>query len=112
MPVSTSARQGTPMMVVCSRSDERRAAVAAQLKERYSATYEVVSVATSSEGAEALVAASGEDRQVAILLADDPASWTTDTPSSRSPPGCSRTHDGASSWSGGPGVTGTPPTWC
>ncbi len=72
MPVSTSPRQGMPMMVVCSRSDERRAAVAAQLEERYSATYEVVSVATSSEGAEALVAASGEDRQVAILLADDP----------------------------------------
>ena len=71
MPVSTSARQGTPMMVVCSRSDERRAAVAAQLEERYSATYEVVSVATSSEGADALVAASRDDRQVAILLADD-----------------------------------------
>jgi thioredoxin reductase (NADPH) len=60
------------MMVVCSGSDERRAAVAAQLEERYSATYEVVSVATSSEGAEALVAASADDRQVAILLADDP----------------------------------------
>ena len=59
------------MMVVCSQSDERRAAVAAQLEERYSATYEVVSVATSSEGADALVAASRDDRQVAILLADD-----------------------------------------
>ena len=59
-------------MVVCSESDERRAAVAAQLEERYSATYEVVSVATSSEGADALAAASRDDRQVAILLADDP----------------------------------------
>ena len=46
--------------------------MAAQLEERYSATYEVVSVATSSEGADALVAASRDDRQVAILLADDP----------------------------------------
>ncbi len=72
MPVSTSPRQGLPMMVVCSRSDERRAAVAGQLEERYSATYEVVSVATSGEGADALVAASRDDRQVAILLADDP----------------------------------------
>ena len=72
MPVSTSPRQGMPMMVVCSRVDERRAAVAAQLEERYSATYEVVPVATSSEGADALVAASRDDRQVAILLADDP----------------------------------------
>ena len=56
MPDSTSSRKGTPMMAVCSESDERRGAVAAQLEERYSATYEVVSVATSSEGADALAA--------------------------------------------------------
>jgi thioredoxin reductase (NADPH) len=72
MPVSTSERPSTPVLVVSSASDEHRAAVAAQLEERYAATYEVVSVATSSQAADAMRTASRDGRQVAILLADDP----------------------------------------
>ena len=73
MSVSTSGHhRSRPVMMIASRSEERRAAVAAQLEERYAATYEVVSVATSSDAADALDAAAADGRQVAILLADDP----------------------------------------
>ena len=72
MAVSASGRPSTPMMVVSSLPDERRAAVAAQLEERYAATYEVVPVATSSQASDALRTAASDGRQVAILLADDP----------------------------------------
>ena len=73
MSVSTSGHhRSRPVMLIASRSEERRAAVAAQLEERYAATYEVVSVATSSDAADALDAAAADGRQVAILLADDP----------------------------------------
>ena len=72
MAVSASGRTSTPIMVVSSLPDERRAAVAAQLEERYAATYEVVPVATSSQAADALRTAANDGRQVAILLADDP----------------------------------------
>ena len=72
MPVSPSGRRSRPILVIASSSDERRAAVAAQLEERYAATYEVVAVATSNEAADALRTASHDGRQVAILLADDP----------------------------------------
>ena len=73
MSVSTSGHhRSRPVMMVASRSEERRAAVAAQLEERYAATYEVVPVATSSDAAAALRSASADGSQVAILLADDP----------------------------------------
>ena len=72
MSVSTSGRRSKPVIVVSALSDEHRAAVTAQLEERYAAAYEVVSVATSSHAAEALHTASHDGRQVAILLADDP----------------------------------------
>ncbi len=72
MPVSPSGRRSRPILVIASSSDERRAAVAAQLEERYAATYEVVAVATSNQAADALRTASHDGRQVAILLADDP----------------------------------------
>ena len=72
MTASTSGSRSTPVMVVSSGSDERRAAVVAQLEERYADTYEVVSVASSSDAAQALHSAAEEGRQAAILLADDP----------------------------------------
>ena len=72
MPVSPSGRRSRPILVIASSSDERRAAVAAQLEERYAATYEVVAVATSNQAADALRTAAHDGRQVAILLADDP----------------------------------------
>ena len=68
-------------------------------------------MATSREGAEALVAASGDDRQVAIL-ADDPGELDNGQTVFRVAARLFRTHDADSSWSGGRGETGTPPTWC
>ena len=60
-----------PAIVVCSRSDDRRAAVVAQLEERYASHYAVVSAASARDVAALLEAAAADGRPVAILLADD-----------------------------------------
>ena len=70
--VPIPGRRSAPVLVVCAADDGRRAAVVAQLEERYSATYDVVSAGTASETADVLRTTAGDGRQVAILLADDP----------------------------------------
>jgi thioredoxin reductase (NADPH) len=72
--VPIPGRRSAPVLVVCAADDGRRAAVVAQLEERYSATYDVVSAGTASETADVLRITAGDGRQVAILLADDPGS--------------------------------------
>lgn len=71
MPAPSSARGAAPVLVVCSGVAARRAAVVSQLEERYSATYDVLSLATAAETVEALHAVSRDGRHVAVLLADD-----------------------------------------
>ena len=72
MPVSTSGRRSAAVLLVCAHDDERRAAVVAQLDERYAASYDVMSARTAAETAAVLRAVADDGRQVAILLADDP----------------------------------------
>ena len=72
MTESIPRRRSAPILLVASGLAERRAAVVAQLQDRYASDYDVVSVATSAEAAEALRRASDDGRQVAVLLADDP----------------------------------------
>ncbi len=99
-------------MVVSSLPDERRAAVAAQLEERYAATYEVVPVATSSQAADALRTASNDGRQVAILLADDPGELDDGLTVFQVAARLFPTSAAACSWNGVPGETVTLQTWC
>jgi thioredoxin reductase (NADPH) len=61
-----------PAIVVCSRVPERRAAVVAQLEERYASRYDVLEAATPGETADLLRDAAHRGQQVAVLLADDP----------------------------------------
>jgi thioredoxin reductase (NADPH) len=61
-----------PAIVVCSRVPERRAAVVAQLEERYASRYDVLETATPVETADLLHDAARRGQQVAVLLADDP----------------------------------------
>ena len=64
-------RRNAPVLLVAAALPDRRAAVVGQLEERYASSYEVVSVSSSAEAAEALRRASDDGRQVAVLLADD-----------------------------------------
>lgn len=71
MTESIPGRRSAPILLVASGLAERRAAVVEQLQGRYASDYDVVSVATSAEAAEALRRASDDGRQVAVVLADD-----------------------------------------
>jgi thioredoxin reductase (NADPH) len=64
-------RRSAPILLVASGPPERRSAVVEQLEDRYASSYDVVSVATSAEAADALRRASDDGRQVAVVLADD-----------------------------------------
>ena len=72
MAVPIPGRRSAPVLVVCARDAQRRAAVVAQLEERYSATYDVVAAGTATETADVLRTTAADGGQVAILLADDP----------------------------------------
>jgi thioredoxin reductase (NADPH) len=65
-------RSPAPAIVVCSCVTERRAAVTAQLEERYASRYDVQDVTTPEDAADLLRAAAERGQQVAVLLADDP----------------------------------------
>ncbi|WP_392543112.1 FAD-dependent oxidoreductase [Oryzobacter telluris] len=73
MPTSPTG-QASPVLVVCAGVDERRDAVVVQLRERYSASYDVVATASAGEATAALRELAADARQVALLLADDPGS--------------------------------------
>ncbi|MFQ6171598.1 FAD-dependent oxidoreductase [Oryzobacter sp. R7] len=60
-----------PVILVCSGPDDRRAAVVAQLEERYAAHYAVLAAATADEASALLESVAASGRTVAVLLADD-----------------------------------------
>jgi thioredoxin reductase (NADPH) len=72
MSTSPPERSLAPAIVVCSGVAERRAAVVAQLEERYASRYAVLSAPTPSDTADLLGDAARRGQQVAVLLSDDP----------------------------------------